>query len=164
MPEKVPHAQRHAGLHHPVDVKTKKKMSSSGLDAGAERRPDEALDRAGTGAPACRSARTSLELQGDLRRACANSKPFRFMAHEETEHLLAAIPSILIGLNEDLHVTAWNRVAAETLGSRRPTSSAALRDCPLEWNLCELLDKILCDWGNESADTIKRRQVQAKRW
>jgi PAS domain S-box-containing protein len=69
-----------------------------------------------------------------------------YRAHEEKERLLAAIPSILIGLNKDLQVTAWNRAAVEVLGIEEASAlGQTLQDCSVEWNLCGLLDHALCD-------------------
>ncbi len=58
-------------------------------------------------------------------------------AHEETENVLAAISSILIGVNEDDRVTQWNHVAEEIFNIRaadavgRPFYEVGI---PWDWN------------------------------
>ncbi len=53
----------------------------------------------------------------------------------ESEHLLAAIPSILVGVDEAGIVTAWNKAAAAAFGiSRGETLGRPLTDCSLRWD------------------------------
>ena len=53
----------------------------------------------------------------------------------EGEHLLAAIPSILVGVDESEIVTAWSGAAAAALGiSRGEAVGKPLTACGLRWN------------------------------
>lgn len=56
-------------------------------------------------------------------------------AHKETEHLLAAISSILIGVNEDDKVTQWNYVAEEVFNVRSAdVVGRAFHESGIPWN------------------------------
>ncbi len=53
----------------------------------------------------------------------------------ENEHLLAAIPSILVGVDAEGVVTAWSAAAARAFGiSRGEAAGCPLTDCGLNWN------------------------------
>ena len=64
-------------------------------------------------------------------------------AHEQNEHLLASITSILIGVDADGHVTHWNDVAEATFGL--PASRflhRPLAECAIPWDLQKILNGI----------------------
>lgn len=55
--------------------------------------------------------------------------------HQRTAHLLATIPSILIGLDEAMRVSWWNSTAVQVLGlSLSEVLGQALADCPIAWD------------------------------
>ena len=57
------------------------------------------------------------------------------LAHNRTELLLAAIPSILIGVDAGGQVIRWNQAAEETFGLRAvDVLKRPLRDCGVQWD------------------------------
>ena len=61
----------------------------------------------------------------------------------ENEGMLTAIPSILIGLDDEGHITRWNALAESTFGiSRDQALGQALAECPIRWNDTKLLDVV----------------------
>lgn len=67
-------------------------------------------------------------------------------ASTQSEHLLACIPSILVGINGDGIVTTWNAAAAEAFGlPAQRVVGQPLDKCPVPWDLeCVQLGIELC--------------------
>lgn len=64
-------------------------------------------------------------------------------AHAETEHLLAAISSILIGVGPDDYITRWNAVAEKTFGVKADEAvGKPFIQCGIEWNWIEVLERV----------------------
>ncbi len=57
------------------------------------------------------------------------------LAHAETKNLLAAIPSLLIGLDANNQVKHWNKIAERTLGISKPSViNRSLDECDFKWD------------------------------
>ncbi|MFK7848412.1 MAG: ATP-binding protein [Rhodothermales bacterium] len=60
-------------------------------------------------------------------------------AHRETEQLLSAISSVLIGVDKDLKIVRWNAMAEATFGLRSAeVMGKPFEDCPITWCLGNL--------------------------
>ena len=65
--------------------------------------------------------------------------------HRETEQLLAAIPSMLIGIEESGRISQWNAKAEATLGLRSDeVIGRLLQTCPLPWDSGTVLAQVEC--------------------
>jgi PAS domain S-box-containing protein len=75
-------------------------------------------------------------------------------AHEQAEVFINAVPSILVGLDHDSHITRWNLTAARVFGlSRAEVSGKRLADCGVKWLRPGMSDEIR-SWCSEA---INRR-------
>lgn len=64
-------------------------------------------------------------------------------AHQETESLLAAIPSILIGVDEGDRIYRWNAVAEKTFGiSAKEAAGRRFLGCGIQWDWLIVLQSI----------------------
>jgi PAS domain S-box-containing protein len=70
-------------------------------------------------------------------------------AHEQAEVFLNAVPSILVGLDRDSHITRWNLTAARVFGlSGAEVSGKRLADCGVKWLRPGMLEEIR-SWCSE---------------
>jgi signal transduction histidine kinase len=70
-------------------------------------------------------------------------------AHQGAEVFINAVPSILIGLGQDLSITRWNRAAAETFGlSADVVVGKQLADCGIQWLRPDMHTEIQ-SWASE---------------
>ncbi len=61
----------------------------------------------------------------------------------ENEGMLTAIPSILIGLDDEGRITRWNALAESTFGiARADALGQALAECPIHWSDQTLLEVV----------------------
>jgi PAS domain S-box-containing protein len=71
------------------------------------------------------------------------------MAHEEAEVFINAVPSILIGVDRDSHITRWNSVAATAFGlSGTEVLGKQLADCGVRWLRPDMPEEIR-SWCSE---------------
>ncbi|MFY9559837.1 MAG: MHYT domain-containing protein [Terriglobales bacterium] len=70
-------------------------------------------------------------------------------AHHEAEVFINAVPSILIGVDHDSHITRWNSVATSTFGlSRTEVLGKQLTDCGVSWLRPDMPEEIR-SWCSE---------------
>jgi PAS domain S-box-containing protein len=70
-------------------------------------------------------------------------------AHEEAEVFINAVPSILIGVDRDSHITRWNSTAASAFGlSRTEVLGKQLADCGVRWLRPDMAEEIR-SWCSE---------------
>jgi DNA-binding response OmpR family regulator len=66
-------------------------------------------------------------------------------SHRENEQLLAAIPSMLIGIEENGRISQWNTKAEATLGLQHDdVIGRLLQGCPLPWDSATVLARVEC--------------------
>jgi len=64
-------------------------------------------------------------------------------AHRQTEQLLSAIPSILIGVDTGGTITRWNEAAAKTFGiAAQGIVGRPFQECGIEWDCADVLGRI----------------------
>ncbi len=72
-------------------------------------------------------------------------------AHREAEVFIDAVPSILIGVDQDSHITRWNLTAASAFGlSRSEVVGKQLADCGVRWLRPDMPEEIR-SWCSERA-------------
>jgi signal transduction histidine kinase len=70
-------------------------------------------------------------------------------AHREAEVFIDAVPSILIGVDQDSHITRWNLTAASAFGlSRAEVVGKRLADCGVKWLRPDMPEEIR-SWCSE---------------
>jgi PAS domain S-box-containing protein len=70
-------------------------------------------------------------------------------AHQEAEIFINAVPSILIGVDRDSHITRWNPTAASTFGlSRTEVLGKQLANCGVRWLRPDMPEEIR-SWCSE---------------
>jgi PAS domain S-box-containing protein len=72
-------------------------------------------------------------------------------AHQEAEIFIDAVPSILIGIGEDSHITRWNSTASGVFGlTAAEVIGKPLGDCGIRWLLPAMHDEIRA-WCSEQS-------------
>lgn len=72
-------------------------------------------------------------------------------AHQEAEIFINAVPSILIGLDQQSHITRWNSAATSVFGlSEAEMAGRRLTDCGIKWLRGDMGDEIQ-SWCSEQS-------------
>ncbi len=71
------------------------------------------------------------------------------VAHEQAEIFINAVPSILIGVDQDSYITRWNSTAARAFGLSTPeVLGKQLAECGIRWRWPDMRDEIR-SWCSE---------------
>ncbi len=79
-----------------------------------------------------------------------NEKEALLSAHEQAEIFINAVPSILIGMDGDSHITRWNSAAGRAFGlSGEEVLGKRLTECGVRWLRPDMREEVQ-SWGRET--------------
>jgi PAS domain S-box-containing protein len=88
-------------------------------------------------------------------------------AHQQAEVFINAVPSILIGIDQDSHITRWNSTATNTFGlSGTEVLGKQLSDCGVRWLRPDMADEIrswCSERGSRRCDLVPFEMNREKR-
>jgi PAS domain S-box-containing protein len=97
----------------------------------------------------CLAFIVSYVVLGKLRADLLHDREALRMAHRQAEFFIDAVPSILIGMDQDSRITRWNSTAAVVFGlPEGDVVGKTLADCGIRWQRREMEEEIR-SWSSE---------------